>query len=139
MQFDKEYFKKLSEFFNSNNDVVYSVADLADDTQKFIAYTRLYMHSRNLSEAEVLISFNEKQIRITEFFQNVLNAQVIESLDAQMYIDKFNVVQTPLGKSIEPILSKPAFRTAEEQNKINSIKSVHSPHTTQVKKSPFDK
>lgn len=124
MQFEKEYFDKLYEFFNCNNDVTYLVSDLADNTEKFIAYTRLYIHNRNLDEAEVSISFDEKQIRITEFFQNVLNSQAIEALQSQMLIGELQQVAiTPLTQSIESILSPP----------------VAPASTQQVKKSPFDK
>lgn len=116
--FDKAYYDQLYEFFNINNDVTYNVSDLATDTEKFIAYTRLYIHLRALNEAEVLISFDEKQIRITEFFQNVLNAQKTELLQGKNLIGQLNnVASTPLTQSIEPVLSTPVL--------------------PQVKKSPF--
>ena len=114
MQFDKKYFDQLYEFFNCNNNETYNVEDLATDTEKFVAYVRLYQYDRTLKDAEVLLSFDEKQIRITEFFQNVLNAQITESLGAQMYIDKFNIIaDTNLGKSIDPVLSKPAVQITQ--------------------------
>lgn len=127
MQFDKKYFDQLYEFFNCNNNETYNVEDLATDTEKFVAYVRLYQYDRTLKDAEVLLSFDEKQIRITEFFDNVLNSQKTEALKATMYIQELkDVANTPLTQSIEPVLSKPA-----------SVVTQPAVQITQTKKSPW--
>lgn len=119
MEFDKEYYDKLFKFFQDNNNVVYNISDLADDTEKFICHSLVYQMVRNPFDAQVRISNDSKQIYIVEFFQNVLDAQAIEKIKAGVYIKEFNSIKnTPLGQSIEPVIERPKI--------------------TQAKKSPWD-
>lgn len=130
MQFDKEYFDKLYSFFNAGDSIVYNVSDLADNTEKFIAYTKYYQHVRTLDDAEVTISFDKTQIYITEFFDNVLMKQTIEALKGigqgtEALVDTYNnLAPTNLGASIE---------------EVQSSNPAATPPIKQVKKSPFQK
>jgi predicted phosphoadenosine phosphosulfate sulfurtransferase len=81
--FDKEYYDKLYKFFNSNNDVVFELKDLTTEPEKFIAYVLFYQVNRKQGDMRVTLSFDQKQIRIAELFQDIIDDQIIDKFKAQ--------------------------------------------------------
>lgn len=111
MQFDQEYYNKLHKFFqDQQTDAVLNIAEIASDHEKFIAYVRLYSRNRKATEADVMLSFDLKQIKIVEYFKNIVNAQAYEDLNGQMTVKIFdkmfnesNLASSPVMQSLEVV------------------------------------
>ncbi len=99
-KFDKEYYEKLCEFFNSQDNIVYTISEITDNTEKFLDHVAFYKASRKLDQLEVTLSFDCKQIRVNEFFDNAYNEEIIKEFMVDALGSKLELQQVSAAPTI---------------------------------------
>jgi hypothetical protein len=70
MQFEPEYYNKLSDFFNTKDGITYNLEDLTDDPERFIFHVKNYIDNTVGDMVHVEFSNDYKKIRVLEFFES---------------------------------------------------------------------